>query len=284
MTGAGGAVALKPAGNKNWKNVSGTRPLFEGDALRVGQGGRATLYQPGCPPRVLKEGEALVASAGKRWLAGDGARPITLAQYGSLLRLFDSAARSARSQPTLVRPVTPEAEIARSPRAELVLDGRPAFLWNVDEPDSRSELELYQGDRLVWEAKTDQHELAYPADRPALKPGGYQWQVYVTTPLGKQVADGAPFTVPAAAAAEKIRSDVGAAQALLPAAGGVNLPLISAYVTHRLYTPAEAALRQALSAAPDDAALRLLLAHVYSLMGRNQARAELLKKASPGTP
>src|SRR5204862_3658169 len=98
----------------------------------------------------------------------------------------------------------------------LVPDGRPTCLWNVDEPGSQSELELYQGDRLGWQAKTAEHQLSYPADRPPLKAGTNQWQVYVTTSLGKQDADGSRFVVPRAAAAEKLRAGLAAAQAFVP--------------------------------------------------------------------
>ena len=68
--------------------------------------------------------------------------------------------------------------------------------------------------------------------------------------------DGVDFTVLNAAASGKVRAEVAAAESLIPAGTGVNLPLISAYMTHRLYTPAEATLQQALkdvSSIPKDA-------------------------------
>ena len=93
---------------------------------------------------------------------------------------------------------------------------------------------------------------------------------------GEQDMGGAGFIVPGAAVARQARAAIAAAQALVPAGAGTNLPLIACCIQQQLYTPAAAALREALQASPDDGALRLLLAHVYLLMGRDQARAALL--------
>lgn len=168
--------------------------------------------------------------------------------------------------------------VAFSPRAEQVLDGHPLFRWRDCGAGSRYELELYRRDQLLWKAPATAAQLPYPTDRPPLPAGSYQWQIYVKTPEGKQDADGAAFTVPDAVTAQKIRSEIAAAGSLMPDPSAVNLPLVALYVTHQLYTPAEAALQHALMAAPDDPQLRLLLAHVYFLMGRSRAWAELLAK------
>jgi Flp pilus assembly protein TadD len=106
----------------------------------------------------------------------------------------------------------------------------------------------------------------------------YQWRVYVRTPAGKQDADEAAFSVPDTATAQRIREEVAATRALMSDESSINLPLVSLYVARQLYTPAEAVLQQALTLAPEDAELYRLLAHIYSLARRSQARTEVLKK------
>jgi hypothetical protein len=280
LAGAKGGVEVRPRGSGSWARVQGSKALAEGTAVRVSGGGRAVIYQPGCPPRVLKEGDALVVSAGKRWLTGTTSQRVTPAQHRSLLQLLARSARSYRSAPTGVRPGERETEIALSPRAEQVLDGRPTFVWRDGGEGSQYELELYRGERVVWEAKTSEPRLPYPTHRPTLRPGRYQWQVYVTTSSGRQEADGARFTVPDAPIARRIRAEVAAARSLMTGES-VNLPLLSLQVTHRLYTPAEAALQQALLQRPADPELRRLLAHVRALQGRSGPPAEMLPAAGP---
>jgi hypothetical protein len=278
MTSVHGTVEMKAPGSRAWRVVKGTEPLFEGTAIRVGKGGGALLLQPGSPPRALREGEELVVSAGKRWLNGISPKPVTLAQHRSMLQLLTSAARSSRSRPTLVRPVRPETAIALSPRAENVLDDHPTFVWRDYGPGSQYELELYRNDQSIWSIRTTEARAVYPRDRPPLSAGSYRWQVYVKPPAGEQAADGAPFAVLAAGAAQKIRADIAAAQALVPDASAVNLPLITVYITHQLYTPAAAELQRALALTPEDAALRGLLAHLNSLAGRAPVRGLILEK------
>jgi hypothetical protein len=273
-----GVVEVKAKGAAGWTAVKGTRPLQNGDAVRIGQGGRALLLQPGSPPRALKEGDAELISANRRWTEGVTSRPLTGAQHASMARLLDSAAQSSRSRPTVVR-APPYPDIALSPRWENVLDGRPVFVWKDQGPGSKYELEVFEGNRLVWALKTGETRGAYPADRAPLKSGAYVWQLHMVTASGRQDADGAEFSVPEAAAAAKIRDELAAAQEAIPEAAGLNLPLVSLYVDHHLYSAAEAALQKAITASPGDAGLHEILAHVYSLMRRKQAQADMLQKA-----
>src|SRR5262249_14353274 len=156
------------------------------------------------------------------------------------------------------------------PREENVLDARPSFRWQERAPGSSYELELYRGETRRWSTHTAEAHVDYPAASPALEPGRYRWQLSVQPPSGRPEMDGVGFTVLDAAAARRTRAEIAAAQALVPEGSGANLPLISVYVQHQLYTPAEAALQQALAAAPEDATLRWLLAQVSGAMGRTR--------------
>lgn len=281
LTDVRGTVEVKARGAKAWAAVKGTQKLYEGDSVRVGKGGRATLLQAGCPPRVLNEAKTVTVSASKKWLGSAGQKCVTAKQHKSLLKVLDSMAKSSRSQGALVRPGNPDAEIVLSPRFENVLDGRPTFVWKDCGQGSRYTLEVFRDETPVWEAKTTETRIAYPSDRAPLKAGGYQWQVYVQTPDGKRDVDSSAFTVLDAATAQKIRAELSDAKTLAPDKSAVNLPLICLYVEHKLYTSAESALQQALTTALDDETLRQLLAHVYSLTGRPQARTVVLQNAQP---
>jgi hypothetical protein len=271
MTGVRGLVEVRSRGEKPWRKVRETRQLFEGDALRVGRGGRTTLFQPGCPARVLKEGDRLVVSASKRWLTGVSAQPLPAARHRSLLQLLSSTARSSRSQPTAVRPQQADTDLLLSPRGETVMDGRPTFAWREYAVGHRYQLDLYRDavEEPIWNTESLAARVSYPEDRPPLAPGRYQWQVYVNAPAGRLLAvDGAPFTVPDAATSQRIRADLESARALLPDGSTSNLPLVAALVTHRLYSAAETELQRGLALTPEDTELRRLLAHVHTLMGR----------------
>jgi hypothetical protein len=278
LTNVAGGVETKARGTPAWSPVKSARPLYEGDAVRIGKGGRVLLLQVGCPPRALKEGETVVVSASKKWLTGVSNQPLTPAQYSSVLRLLQVGARSSLSQPTAVRGGAGEGEIALSPRSENVLDGRPVFRWQERAPGSSYELELYRGETVVWSVKTPETHVAYPAGAPPLKPGVYRWQLYVKVPAGQPDMDGAEFSVPENATARRIQAEIAAAQSLVPEAYGANLPLVGVYLKHKLYTPAETVLQRALNVAPEDATLRRTLAQVYGLMGRTQAEAEIREK------
>jgi hypothetical protein len=267
VTGIHGAVEIRERGAPAWSPVTSTRPVAEGATLRVRAGGQALLLQPGCPPRALKADDLVLVSARKRWLTGISARPLTEAQHRSLLQLLSGSARSYRSAPTAVRPGEPDRQIALSPRAEQVPDGHPTFAWRVDDPRSRSVVELFRSRQVIWSGRTVGGRLSYAADRPPLKPGSYQWQVYVRPPGEAARVDGAVFSVPERGAAARIREEIAAARALMPREE-VNLPLIAAYVRHQLYSPAEAELHRALAREPNNGELQRLLAHVHRLMGR----------------
>jgi hypothetical protein len=278
LTNVAGSVETKVRGAAAWAPVQSTRPLYEGDAVRVGKGGRVLLLQPGCPPRALKEGDALLVSASKRWLTGISSRPLTPAQHTSILRLLQEGASSSRSPSTAVRG-DDETEMALSPREENVLTPRPEFRWQERAPGSSYTLELYRNDALAWSTRTAETKAAYPTARPPLKPGTYRWQLYVKTPAGKQETDGAEFTALDTAGTRRIQGEIPATRSLIPTGYGVHLPLISLYMHRKHYTPPDAALQQALTASPDDTTLRALLADVYARMGRVEARAALLATA-----
>jgi hypothetical protein len=264
LTGVRGAVETRARGAKVWTAVKESRSLAEGEAVRVGKGGRATLFQPGCPPRALAEGAAVVVSAGKTWRAGPGAKALTAAQHRSVVDLLASVAQSSRSQPTVLRSQNPAIQpIIVSPRFESVLDGRPTLRWKAPAAGLSYELVLFQGGTEVWKTRIEgAAQIDYPRDRPPLPPGDYDWQITFQMPERAQEGDFAAFTVMDPTTAARVRAEIDAARALVPAESALNLPLISIYVTNRLFAPAEAALQRALAATPEDAALRRLLARV----------------------
>jgi hypothetical protein len=287
LTGIHGMVEVRPEGAAEWARVTATRPLRDGDRIRVGKGGQAMLWQEQCARRALKEGDLVTVSAGKRWL--EGGRPaLPPERQRAWNDLLDSAGKSSRSQETLVRTGNPNQEIVLSPRNETVLEARPTFVWNAEGSDGRGKVQLYRDDRLIWEKAGATSPLAYPPRAPRLQPGRYQWQVYVRLASGRLEMEAAEFTVPSATTATRIRREIASARYAGTRRAGESgtmapdLPLISLYFEHGLYTPAEAALKKAVTAAPEDETLRLLLAHVYSLTGRAQSWEETLKAVQKG--
>ena len=271
VTSIQGGVGIQREGQDRFTSTMDTTLLYAGDRLRVGEQGRAVvLHADGrMTPLGARTRLRMDAAGGKspRWfsllhqqvrgvLNRDGA-PLGLRGYllrGYLLRGPDANARL----------------VARAPRWCTVLDGRPVFQWEARDPaiDLRLMVEDSQ-ENEVWTVPPDPGATTqdYPAELPPLPPGEYEWEI--TGRLGgKAELDVAPFLVPGPEEIQRAQSDIETAQRL-ETEKQVDLPLIVAYLEHRLYPAAETALLASRRRAPQDRTLALLLARVYSEIKRS---------------
>jgi len=65
-----------------------------------------------------------------------------------------------------------------SPRAFNLIDATPAFRWNPVSDAAIYTVDLFRGENLEWSVQTEQIQLEYPSDQPALhNDEDYSWKV-----------------------------------------------------------------------------------------------------------
>jgi len=214
-------------------------------ALLVGVvlGARA-LFPPAAPPgveeRLVRDAERLTAARQELFA---GFRPLS---------------REERiAPPTVVR-----GGVAAGFPAGKLLERRPAFRWRPAPGVTQWVVILRrQEGTLVWEERSRDSSLAYPANRPALEPGGkYLWEVSGHGPLGEERAAQA-FTV----ASEEERAAFEAARGeIARIAEPRDVSLLTAHYALRrgLLGEAERAARAAWQKEPDAPVVRETLLHV----------------------
>jgi hypothetical protein len=280
LSEARGAVEVRTRGAKSFVVVHGRRALGDGDTVRVRAGGAAVLTLGGVK-RALKPGDLVLVSAAKAWTARPG-RPLPERREQSVLGALGRAARTVPSAATSARPDKDPEFRALSPCEDTLLDGRPSLSWTPLAGALKYEIVVEDsGGKEVWTASLrGAAQLVYPAGRAPLEPGDYRWTVTAFPPNGDASPASSGFRLPSPEQARKASAAVADARRCGDGKNP-NLALIAVYLEYGLYTKAEGALTEALARGPDDAALRLLLAHALFAMKRPAAgKAEYERAAA----
>src|SRR5262245_13763024 len=176
VTDLRGSVTLLRAGQERGQNLAGTVLLLPGDELKLGKDGRATLLPLNGAVRALRPGQA-VSLAPPPPSARAEALPRDLFQL--IVRQLAAAAKESETEAPRTRGEgRAPALTALAPRFSLVLEDRPSFEWEPVQGATRYTVTLYGSDQQrLWSTTTTGGRVVYPADRPALAPGDYRWDV-----------------------------------------------------------------------------------------------------------
>lgn len=189
-----------------------------------------------------------------------------------------------------------------SPRRTLLLSGRPTLRWTpvvrpAGGPGATAApveytVSIYaEGMELVWSEKTTATVLAYPGNRPDLKPGDYLL-VVTAAGFGSSEDEHVPntgFTVledckpqaggyGATCTAQQVRSELEAIRKLSLPADAEKLLVAYAYKDHELYAEAIETLNSMSSTSPGPPVVRLL-GDLYGQTGLNREAERAYLKA-----
>jgi hypothetical protein len=273
-----GKVEVKPAGQADWQAPKPLLSLRAGDQVRVAGEGRAVLVFTGGrgSQLVTQSNSPFTVQAGPAEGTTDRAKAV----LGNVTNFLLGQQRERTYQSLSVRSVKAQPPLILAPRDTRVLAGSLAFEWaGSDRLKYQVRLLGPQG-TVVWEAaETDRGPLAYPANAPALTPGGrYTWEL-MTREHGVQRAS---FEV--APAADSARVTEGLAVLAPGRAGGyppATLTLMRAGLLFQetFYADARRELLKGIQASPEEATLHLLLGHVYDRTGLKQLAANEFDEA-----
>jgi hypothetical protein len=263
-----GKVEVKTAG-ADWQRPKPLLSLRAGDQVRaVGDGRAVLLLTGGRGTQVITAANSPFTIQAQAAEAGsDRARTV----LGNVTSFLIGQQRDKTYQSLSVRSVRAQPPLILAPRDTRVLPGPLTFEWaGSDRLKYRVRLLGPQG-AVVWEQSgLERRSVAYPATAPALTAGArYTWQL-ATQEYGVQNAS---FEVAPADDATRVRDSLAlltpsTARSYPPA----TLALMRAGLLYQetLYADARRELLAAITAAPDEPTLRLLLGHVYDRTGLTQ--------------
>lgn len=286
LGGKGGSVQLRRGGTT--QPVRQATLLDIGDEIRVGDSGRAVIYQAYAPVDRIAAGQSRTIKKLSEPASQNALKPEA---FSRLMRHYLNA-RKRKADPSPATMGGPEEEVLTllEPRNSVVTEGRPTFTWTPVSGATSYVVNVYDHkEEIIWTAKTFGTRACYPADRPPLVPGDYKWdvtaQVGTRTTDNPALYDATAFTVVSAERAAQIESDLASARATTPAdQSGANLVYLSALIEHRRLPQAAAELKRALERAPDDQTLWELLMETYSQMKLWGAREEARRLSDSPNP
>lgn len=288
------ALIARPGGSVRLRRGGNTRPVRQatlldaGDEIRVGNDGRAVIYQAYAPVVHVVAGQSRII---KRLSPPAPKNALKPEAFSRLKRQYLNARqRKADPSPSTMGGAEDEVLTLLEPRNSVVTEGRPTFAWIPVGSATSYVVNVYDhNEETIWTAKTTETRVVYPKDRPPLVPGDYKWDV--TAKVGTRTTDNpafydaTAFTVVSAKRAAQIKSDLASARATAPAdLGGANLVYLSALIEHRRLPQAAAELKRALVRAPDDQTLWELVMETYSQMKLWRAREEARRISDSPNP
>jgi len=260
--------------HRNGSTIPGTFgfQLNSGDEVETG---------PDSSAEILFENNSLI-SLGPGSKTGIGTRgksaPAEKAALGdqsfqtvqNFIKLKDSEGTSSVAR---LRSGDKAAEIrAESPTATAVKGGQPTFRWQASEAVSDLKFTIYNEDGVHWAHEVSGvHEIAYPADAPALESGvSYSWMVETTDPLQFPPLRSATayFEVLSDDQSKGLESALAAVdEQKVASESAYHTVRASIFYDHGLMDDAIAETREALVKDPENATLQSILAHLYAQVG-----------------
>jgi hypothetical protein len=267
-----GTIEVKPSAQADWQTPRPLLSLRAGAQVRATGEARAVLvFTGGRGTQIVTQSNSpFTVEAGTSHGTSDRAKAV----LDNVTSFLLGQQREKTYQSLSVRSVRAQPPVILAPRETRVLPGAVAFEWaGSDRLKYQVRLLAPQG-AVVWEqADLARRALAYPAAAPRLTPGArYTWELS-TREHGVQKAS---FDVTSAADAARITDALGV---LTPAGAGgyppATLALMRAGLLFQeaLYADARRELVAAITVAPEEATLHLLLGHVYDRTGLRQLAA-----------
>lgn len=234
--------------------------LREGDLVDVKDGSTVKL--------ILMRGPA----AGRQE-ALKGPCAARLGSSGAVLVRGPASARSVLQKETSA-PLVPRGGIERMagrtlrselrPRMDWASPGTPRWRW-AEDVRGPFLLTVWEGDRLVWEERTDGHELVYRG--PKLREDvTYRWEFSRDDPWATPFF--APMRVPSRASRATVEAARRACEAMDPDDPARHVLLLDLYLEHMLLEEAADEAREALRLRPGDPNLEHTLTEILYLLGR----------------
>jgi hypothetical protein len=272
-----GKVDVKLAGQPDWQPPKPLLSLRAGDQVRVTGDGRAVLVFTGGrgSQTVTQSNSPFTVQAGRAEGTADRARVV----LGNVTSFLVGTQRERTYQSLSVRSVRAQPPLILAPRDTRVMPGAVTFDW-AGSDRLTYQVRLLGPQGVVWEqTEVSRAPLSYPSTGPALAPGSrYTWEL-ITKEHGVQRAS---FDVAPAADAARVKESLAV---LRPGTAGnyppATLALMRAGLLFQesLYADARQELMRAITVAPEEATLHLLLGHVYDRTGLKQLAANEFDEA-----
>jgi len=181
-----GRVEVTAAGGPRQYATFG-QALERGDRVAVPPGGAATLlFNDG---NIVELGEKSTLTVGGR--AASRAKPggapgVPGEVYASVTKFVSGGSRETGLVAlSALRGEADGAPMLLEPRRSELLDGRPSFRWRAVEGATRYRLAVSGEPGELWSREIEGTTLDYPADAPALPPGGdFLWEVRALSDRG----------------------------------------------------------------------------------------------------